>query len=890
MNQRLCAGIFLLSLTIIVGCSTQRNIVTTGKNNDYQSKKSDSEYIEIPEDSIIITSPDYRGSATIVNDLVHTKLDVKFDWQKTYLYGKAWIILKPHFYATDSLTLDAKGFDIHKIELVKAGGNIPLQFSYDSMQIKIQLAKKYISGEQYTIYIDYTARPNELKVKGSAAINDARGLYFINADDKDPDKPRELWTQGESESNSAWFPTIDKPNMKMTTEVTMTVENGFVTLSNGLMTSSKDNGNGTHTDTWKLDLPYAPYLVMIAAGPFAIVKDHWKNMEVNYYVDKPFERYAREIFGNTPEMIEYFSNLLGVVYPWPKYSQIVAHDFVAGAEENVTATVHMEGLQQTPRERLDGDYEDYICHELFHQWFGDLVTCESWSNITLNESFADYAEYLWFEHKFGREEADLHRYESMQKYMHQALQNDDPLVRYFYDDKEDVFDRISYDKGGLILNMLRNYTGDEAFFKSLQVYLNDNRFQAAEVANLRLAFEKVTGKDLNWFFNQWYFSGGHPKLTISYQYDSISHQEEVTVEQTQNLKEGNPVFKLPVAIDVYENGKVTRHQAMFDQQKQTIFLPCDHEPELVNFDADKILVCEKIDKKSDSAFAMQMIKGPLFMDRLEALQHFSSDTLSPLYSEVIQHALNDKSWDIRTTAVERVKMKYMTSSTKNKLLEMAASDPKSLVRAAALEQMMLWNDNTTLPYFEKAISDSSYEVIGVALEALSKMDLDKALQFASTVENENEDAIQAAVANLYAMEGGSEKNNYFISAISNRTGFQKYAMLAQYGQFLGRMTQQPAVLDSGLNVLYAVATSASGAWWNRYAAVTSIGNIKTAMQEQASAWQIQLDKLTAGSQDYSNLKLRQEQLSSTISLVDVKLAAIKSAEKEERLRKIWGVN
>jgi aminopeptidase N len=181
--------------------------------------------------------------------------------------------------------------------------------------------------------MDYTARPNEIEVQGSEAIQDARGLYFINHDGKDPSKPRQLWTQGETESNSCWFPTIDKPIMKMTTELSMTVENGFVSLSNGTMTSSKDNKDGTHTDTWTLDLPYAPYLVMMAAGPFAVVKDHWKNMEVNYYIDQNYEPYARDIFGHTPEMIDFFSKKLDVPYAWPKYSQVVVHDFVSGAME-----------------------------------------------------------------------------------------------------------------------------------------------------------------------------------------------------------------------------------------------------------------------------------------------------------------------------------------------------------------------------------------------------------------------------------------------------------------------------------------------------------------------------------------------------------------------------
>ncbi|HEY9262717.1 M1 family metallopeptidase, partial [Chitinophaga sp.] len=213
----------------------------------------------------------YRASSTKVNDLVHTKLDVRFDYAKKYLYGKAWITLKPHFYATDSLTLDAKGMDINEVALVKAGKNSPLKYSYDSLQLHIALDKEYKPTESYIIYISYTAKPDELKVKGSAAISDAKGLYFINPDGKDPNKPTQIWTQGETESSSAWFPTIDKTNQKCTEEISMTVEKKYVTLSNGKLVSQKNNADGTRTDTWKMDLPHSPYLFMMAVGDYAIV-------------------------------------------------------------------------------------------------------------------------------------------------------------------------------------------------------------------------------------------------------------------------------------------------------------------------------------------------------------------------------------------------------------------------------------------------------------------------------------------------------------------------------------------------------------------------------------------------------------------------------------------
>src|SRR6202012_1058203 len=206
----------------------------------------------------------YRETPPKINDLVNTKLDVRFDYKKRYMYGKEWVTLKPHMYPTDTLGLDAKGMDIKTLAVVKNGKNIPLKFSYDSLTLAIHLDKVYHNNETYTLYIDYTSKPNELKVKGSAAINDAKGLYFINPDGTEKDKPIQIWTQGETESSSAWFPTIDKPEQKTTEEIIMTVPAKYVTLSNGKLVSQKNNADGTRTDTWKMELPHSVYLFMMA--------------------------------------------------------------------------------------------------------------------------------------------------------------------------------------------------------------------------------------------------------------------------------------------------------------------------------------------------------------------------------------------------------------------------------------------------------------------------------------------------------------------------------------------------------------------------------------------------------------------------------------------------
>ena len=587
----------------------------------------------------------YRETPPLINDLVHTKLDVRFDYDKSYMYGKAWITLKPHFYSTDSLTLDAKGMDIKKVALVKSGTMSNLKYDYDGMLLKIDLGKKYRGGEQYTVYVDYVSKPDEYTGKGSAAILDAKGLYFINPKGEEKDKPTQIWTQGETEATSVWCPTIDKPNQKTTQEISMTVPDKYVTLSNGKLASQKKNSDGTRTDTWKMEQPHAPYLFFMGVGDFAIVKDSYKGKEVSYYVEKEYAGVARKIFGNTPEMMAFFSRILGVEYPWAKYAQMTARDYVSGAMENTTATLHQESAQQNARELVDGNsWESTIAHELFHQWFGDLVTTESWSNLTLNESFANYSETLWDEYKVGKDGGDAQNFSDMQGYI-QSQSDKKDLVRFYYNDKEAMFDAVSYNKGGRILHMLRNHIGDSAFFKSLNLYLTTNKYKSAEAHQLRLAFEEITGRDLNWFFNQWYFGGGHPKLTIDYVYNDNAKKVTVIVKQTQA---GDKVFRLPVAIDVYNGSTKKRHQVWVENKVDSFTFNYSTRPDLVNFDGDKVLLAEKRENKSLQNFAHQYKFAGLYLDRREAIDALSKKQDDPIAAEVMKASVKDKYFGLRS--------------------------------------------------------------------------------------------------------------------------------------------------------------------------------------------------------------------------------------------------
>ncbi len=724
----------------------------------------------------------YRGSETKTHRIIHTKLDVRFDFSKAYMYGKEWLTLESYFYPSDSCVLDAKGMDVNEVAMITGASRKKLSFRNDKKNLFIQLDKSYKKGEPFTLYFDYVSKPNELTVKGSDAITDAKGLYFINPTGEIKNKPTQIWTQGETESNSAWMITIDKPNQKSTEEIYMTVPDKYVTLSNGLLMNKKKNTDGTRTDYWKMELPHAPYLFFMGVGEFAIVKDSYKGKEVSYYVEKKYEPFARGIFGNTPAMIAYFSKILGVDFPWPKYSQIVGRDYVSGAMENTTATLHQESAYQNARELSDGNgWEETIAHELFHQWFGDLVTCESWSNLTVNESFANYSEYLWDEYKYGKDKADAHNLSDMQGYIMSGSDKKD-LVRFHYADKENMFDAVSYNKGGRILHMLRNYVGDSAFFKSLNLYLTTNKFKSGEAHQLRLAFEETTGKDLNWFWNQWYYGSGHPSLAINYVYDSLGKWASVVVKQTQKSK----IFTLPIAVDVYENGSKKRYNVTLSNAIDSFSFATQQKPEWISVDADRILLATRTDSKSKENYQAQWKYGKIYADRKEALDYFAKNVMPEL-----KQGLKDPFYALRVSCIQKLGSSSFKSDEEviKSIEDIVKNDKDRNVKAAAIGFLAKISEEKYRPVFEAAMKDSSYSVAGAALKGLVELNKDKAYELAKQYANDAKGDLGTEVFKVLS-EKGSDADFDLLLGYYNDMGLskEKFSTSENLSKFMTKMT------------------------------------------------------------------------------------------------------
>lgn len=704
--------------------------VSACKTPKLTSKTTNTELISPPPIADVQSNTDpLHPVPTRRNDILHTKLDIRFNWAQRQLIGKAYLRIKPYFYPVQTLELDAKSFDILQVAVVENGTKKDLKYRYDKEKLLIDLGRTYTARDTYQIFVDYVANPYKRMTSAGSAVTSDRGLFFVNHEGKEKDVPQQIWTQGETSNNSCWFPTFDHPTEKSTEEIAITVENRFVTVANGRKVKSETHVDGTRTDYWQQDLPHAIYLFAFAVGEFGEYKDKWRDKEVNYYLEQKYAPYAKAIFGNTPEMMEFYSQKLGIDYPWDKYAQVVVREFVSGAMENTGCTIFFDSMNEDDRQLLDEDHEDIIAHELFHHWFGDYVTCETYGQIALNESFATYSECLWIEHKYGKDAADHHLKADLAAYLGESGYKRVPIVRYQYRNDDDMFDAHSYQKGGCVLHTLRNYVGDSAFFLTLHNYLVKHAYGNTEMNDLRMEFERTTGEDLNWFFNQWFFTAGHPD--IEYDYQAFDGKIKLSVSQTQKDAPPFRLFFKVQAIDatgastfypIELNARDTVYELSFTGKASTLIL-----------DSEGILLGTMTRKGNISAkeIALQYKNAKNYRPRYEAITAAMSLFPSDDALDIFVIALKDPFWDIRNVAMQN--LNEYTGIRKKQFLKEAITlckDPKAAVRVSAISA---FHTEEALTYVKnKGMKNMLDSLILVALEDRSYIVSQTALDIANS--------------------------------------------------------------------------------------------------------------------------------------------------------------
>ncbi len=649
--------------------------------------------------------------------VVHYRIEVSFDEQKKGVKGKVTTTLVPFLPEFKYIEFDAVKMEIQRVAL--ASGK-ELRFSIEPKKLVIPLDRTYAAGDTIVVAVDYTCTPK-------------RGLYFTQPDSGYPDKPAQIWSQGEDMDNHNWFPCYDFPNDKATSEMIATVPAAYTALSNGeLVGVTQHKKEGTKTFHWRENKPHSSYLITLAAGKYAVLRDRAGNLPLQYYVYPGDTADARVCFGQTPDMIKFFNEKIGFPYAWEKYAQVVIADFIEGGMENTSATSLLDYISvYDARERLDNLPTSLIAHELAHQWWGDVVTCKDWRHLWLNESFASYFDPLYTEHALGEDEFRQDMYNNQQSGVFSDTSiGRKPIVSI------GTYGLNIYPRGSAVLHMLRYVLGDQLFWKALNHYITKHQFTPVETNDLKLAIEEATGKNLFWFFDQWVYKAGHPLFGVSYRWSDTAKSVFLTVRQVQKTDSLTGTFRTPLDVEITTPAGKTRHSVAILSSDTTFSLPSDARPLLVAFDPDGWILKElKFDKSAEewvyqAEFDASCVDRMLAVRALSAMPH--NEAYVPLFSRL---AVKDPFWNVRKEALAALgRVKSPSDTLKAGIaytLVAASSDPKSSVRSSALSQLGKYHGGKVLEALTKGLSDSSYSVVASAIGAFAEAESTGALPLVS---------------------------------------------------------------------------------------------------------------------------------------------------------------
>jgi aminopeptidase N len=663
-------------------------------------------------------------------DTRNIKLDLHFDWEREQALGIETITLAPLITNLRVLDLDAANMTFNS---VKFASGQPLKFETTPAQQKltITLDRAYQPNDTLNIIIDYHTN-GTTTAQGIGGFG--RGLTFIKPNADDPTRPRQIWSQGETEYNHYWFPCYDHPNDFATTEIIATVEKPLMVISNGKLLSTKDNKDNTRTFDWKIDQPHATYLTSIVVGEYAAVEGNYAGIPVISYVYPSELTEGRATTARLPEMVKFFSEKTGVKYPYAKYSQTMTRDF-GGGMENISATTQTDNMIHDARTELDQTSDSLESHELAHQWFGDYVTSRSWADIWLNESFATYFQAMWDEHSLGHDDFLYRDVKANQDtyYRDWVRGVRRPIVTENYANPDAVFDSYAYPRGGAVLHMLRKTLGEDNWWRAINHYLTKYAHQPVSTEQFRIAIEEATGQSMDWFFDEWVYKMGHPIFQVTQTYDEAAKTLTLQIRQHQKpdpTYEYPQVifFQTPVEIEIATATGVRIERVLIEpKQEQSFSFRLDDEPQLVNFDYGDTLIKELLFDKSTDVLIYQLSHDQDVMGRMWALDRLSErrqavnipDDEKKLIAEAISASLTrDQFWGMRFE--DAAALQGVSGEDVRKALLVATKDMNPRVRARAIQALGARKDPALAVTFQEALSDESYAVIRAAAEALGR--------------------------------------------------------------------------------------------------------------------------------------------------------------------------
>lgn len=651
----------------------------------------------------------------------HISLDLSLDIPNQSYRGTCTIALKPIRSGINRLTLDAVNLDIQSVHV----DNASQSFEYDGEQVHIQLDQSTQVGKQITIAIAYSVEKPQ------------RGIYFIAPDKHYPNKPTQVWTQGEDEDSRFWFPCFDYPGQLATSEIRVRVSKPSIAISNGELIHTEEDGD-YKIYHWSQEQRHPTYLMTLAVGDFAEIQDEWNGKPVTYYVEKGREEDARRSMGKTPRMIEFFSDKYGYSYPFPKYAQVCVDDFIFGGMENTSTTLLTDRCLLDKRASLDNrGTESLVAHELAHQWFGDLVVIKHWSHAWIKEGMASYSEVMWTTEEYGLQDAAYYRLLEARNYLvEDSSRYRRPIVTHIYREAIELYDRHLYEKGSCVYHMIRAELGDELFWQAIHTFVQDNAHKTVETIDLLRAIEKATGRNLLFLFDQYVYRGGHPDFKVAYSWDGDSNLAKVTVTQTQ-AKEGDngsssDLFdlKLPIAFGYTQGSEVKEQESVtpsahfktftvrVHEHEQSFYFPLEEKPQFVSFDAGNHFL-----KTISLEYPLPELKAQLEFDPDPISRIYAAEALAKkggleAVKALSSALLRDRFWGVKVEVAKQLAEIKLDQAFHG--LVAGLKDEDALVRRAVVEALANIKTEDSYKALKPLVQkgDASYYVEAAAAKAL----------------------------------------------------------------------------------------------------------------------------------------------------------------------------
>lgn len=754
----------------------------------------------------------------------HIFLDLNLDIPNQSCYGSCSIRLLPVRNGIDRLTLDAVNLKIESVQV----NEVTQRFEYDGEQLCIYLSQPTEIGHRLLIAIAYAAEKPQ------------RGIYFIQPDKHYPHKPTQVWTQGEDEDSRYWFPCFDYPGQLSTSEIRVRVPSPLVAISNGELIDTVEEAKYT-TYHWSQQQIHPTYLMTLAVGDFAEIRDEWHGKPVTYYVEKGREADAKRSMGKTPQMIEFLSEKCGYPYAFPKYAQVCVDDFIFGGMENTSTTLLTDRCLLDERAILDNrNTESLVVHELAHQWFGDLVVIKHWSHAWIKEGMASYSEVMWTQREYGDQDAAYYRLSEARSYFSEdSSRYRRPMVTHVYREAIELYDRHIYEKGSCVYHMIRAELGDELFWQAIQTFVQDNAHQTVETIDLLRAIEKATGRNLAFLFDQYVYRGGHPDFKVAYAWDGDANLAKVTVTQTQAEADSKDLFNLriPIGFGYKENPQLTTFTVRVHEKEQSFYFPLTQKPDFISFDVGNNYL-----KTVTLEYPISELKAQLEFDPHPISRIYAAAALAKKGGLEATLALssalkNDSFWGVRVEVAKELAEIQLDQAFDG--LVAGLNDPSPFVRRAvisSLSQIKTHNSYKAVKSFVQD-GDASYYVEAAACRTIAaiaaahledKPHEDKVINLLKSVLEEragwNEVVRSGAVAGLSEFKSSETALNLLLEY--TKSGIPQPLRLSAI-RAVGKIStgQTPANIERILDRLAEIARETF--FLTQVAVLTALGQMET---------------------------------------------------------------